>query len=114
MHPAFTVDIAASLTALATLVTAVGWAWSQVHNKRAIRSNTAKLDDVSKSVGPANGTSVHDLVTRVVTLDEYTHKSIHALNGKLTPIVGAMPTILTQLDTITKRLDDAAPKSAGT
>lgn len=126
-------DPAAIITALGGLITAAGWAYSQIRNRRAIDQGTAQVATVAaeakttavgaktsadaahaaasatlEAVGPSNGVNLNQLVGQVAILDQYTHDAIHNLTGKIEVVTALAPTLLDRLDTIGAKVDALA------
>lgn len=93
MFLAAQIDVAATITALAGLVTAAGWAYTQWRTHSAVRR-------VETSVGSTNGTDLATMGAQITTLEGYTHDSIHELRGTLTPIVSALPKLTADVTAI--------------
>lgn len=76
--------LAETLTAVATLVTAIGWALAQFRNG-------SKINEVHASVGVSNGTDLVKMAQQIATLEKYTHDSIHDLTKMLAPVAALAP-----------------------
>lgn len=76
--------LAETLTAVATLVTAIGIAIAQLRTG-------SKVKQVHESVGTSNGTDLVAMAQQIATLEKYTHDSIHNLTKMLTPVAALAP-----------------------
>lgn len=84
---------------LAALFAAAG---SWMNNRKigrgidAVKEGAAKADDVAKAVGPANGTTVLELLKQIKAFEEYQHGRNHDVINHLEKLVLAVP-LLTAL-----------------
>lgn len=117
--------VPATITALAGLVTAAGWAYAQFGNRKAIKKvheqvGTATDDDgtnlvdavkqVQTSVGTTNGTDLAALVSKVDQEAAYTHDAVHRIEGSVKALAEVAPKLLA--DVASMRDDIAAIKRA--
>lgn len=101
--------IPATLTALAGLITAAGWTYSQFVNRKAIKKvheqvGTQTDDDggnladavkqVQTSVGTSNGTDLSKLVKKVDKEAAYTHDAVHRIEGSVKALAEVAPKLL--------------------
>lgn len=115
MFIAAEIDLAQVIGAIATLVTACGWAYSQVRTRRDVKhvrdQVTPSADNqqpnlvdaverVQASVGATNGNDLASLIAQVIELDDYTHKAVHRIDGGVQAVTAALPEMLTKLDAI--------------
>lgn len=78
-------DVAQVITAAAGLVTAIGWAYTQIRTHSTVK----KID---QSVGTSNGSDLVTMALQLATLEKYTHDAVHDLKSMMVPVAALAPT----------------------